>query len=99
MYGTDGTTIDRQPDGSYVVTDGASTFTLSNRDFNTRSYRSNVVLRWEWRPGSLFYVVWQQNRASSVPTGEHVGFGDLFGSLRAPGDNILAIKTTFWFSR
>ena len=43
-------------------------------------------------------VVWQQNRASSVPTGEHVGMGDLFGSLRAPGDNILAIKTTFWFS-
>jgi hypothetical protein len=99
MYGTDGTTIVRLPDGSYKVTDGASTFTLSNRDFNVRSYRSNVVLKWEWRPGSTLFVVWQQNRASSVPEGRHVGAGDLFGSLSAPGDNILAIKTTIWLSR
>ena len=54
MYGTDGTTLDRLPDGSYRITDGASTFTLSNRDFNRRSFRSNVVLRWEWRPGQHF---------------------------------------------
>jgi hypothetical protein len=30
-----------------------------NRDFNTRSFRSNAVLRWEWRPGSTLFVVWQ----------------------------------------
>ena len=52
MYGTDGTTLDRLTDGSYRITDGASTFTLSNSDFNRRSFRSNIVLRWEWRPGS-----------------------------------------------
>lgn len=99
MYGTDGTTLTRLADGSYRVTDGASTFSLSNRDFNVRSFRSNVVLKWEWRPGSTLYVVWQQNRRSSVPEGSHVGAGDLFGSLSAPGDNIFAIKTTLWKSR
>jgi hypothetical protein len=99
MYGTNGTTITRLPDGSYVVVDGGSTFTLPNRDFNVRSFRSNVVLRWEWRPGSTLYAVWQQNRSSAVPEGEHVGVGDLFGSLSAPGDNIFAVKTTVWFSR
>ena len=99
MYGTDGTTIVRLADGSRQVTDGAAAFTLSNRDFNVRSFRSNVVLRWEWRPGSTLYAVWQQNRASSEPQGEHVGLGDLFGSLSAAGDNIFAIKTTFWLSR
>jgi hypothetical protein len=99
MYGTDGTTLDRLTDGSYRITDGGSTFTLSNRDFNVRSFRSNVVLRWEWRPGSIFYGVWQQNRSSSVPRGEHVGAGDLFGSFSAEGDNIFAVKTTFWISR
>lgn len=98
-YGTDGTTIERLPDGSYIVTDGDATFTLRNRDFNVRSYRSNVVLRWEWRPGSTLFVVWQQDRASRVSEGQHVGIGDLFGSLSAPGDNIFAIKTTWWFSR
>jgi hypothetical protein len=99
VYGTDGTTITRLPDGRQQVTDGDATFTLDNYDFNVRSYRSNVVLRWEWRLGSTLYVVWQQNRSSSVPEGSHVGLGDLFGSLSAPGDNIFAVKTTIWFSR
>ena len=99
MYGTDGTTITRQADGSYRVTDGAAAFTIANRDFNTRSYRSNVVLKWEWRPGSTLYVVWQQNRASQTTDGEHVGVGDLFDSLSAPGDNIFLIKSTLWLSR
>ena len=99
MYGQDGTTLERLPDGSYRVTDGPSTFTLANPDFNVRSFRSNVVLRWEWRPGSTLYVVWQQNRASSVREGQHVGVRDLFGSLSAPGDHIFAIKTTVWISR
>ena len=36
------------------------------RDFNTKSFRSNVVLRWEWKPGSTLFVVWQQNRAATI---------------------------------
>jgi hypothetical protein len=99
MYGTDGTTIVRQPDGSLKVTDGAASFSIRNQDFNVRSYRSNVVLKWEWRPGSTLYVVWQQNRASQIADGNHVGVGDLFDSWSAPGDNIFAIKTTVWLSR
>ena len=99
MYGSDGTTLTRLADGSYRVTDGSANFTLSNRDFNVRSFRSNVVLKWEWRPGSTLYAVWQQNRASNVTEGSHVGLGDLFGSLSADGDNIFAIKTTVWLSR
>jgi hypothetical protein len=99
LYGTDGTTITRQDDRSFVITDGAQTFTLANQDFNNRSFRSNVVFRWEWRPGSIFFAVWQQNRASAMPNGDHVGAGDLFNSLSAPGDNIFAVKTTLWRSR
>ena len=60
------------PTAASTVTADGSTFTLRNRDFNTLSFRSNVVLRWEWRPGSTLYVVWQQNRSpaakSSVTT-------------------------------
>ena len=99
VYGEDGTTIVRQADGSYRVTDGDDTFSLPNRDFNVRSFRSNVVLRWEWRPGSTLFVVWQQNRESRVSEGQHVGLGDLFESLTATGDNIFAVKTTLWTSR
>ena len=45
------------------MTADGSTFTLRNRDFNSLSFRSNVVLRWEWRPGSTLFVVWQQKPA------------------------------------
>jgi hypothetical protein len=99
VYGTHGTEIERQPDGSYLVTDGGTTFPLRSDDFNVRSFRSNIVLRWEWRPGSTFFGIWQQNRASNSPTGDHVGFGDLVESFSAPGDNIVAVKMTLWLSK
>ena len=64
-YGTNGTTLTINPDGSQIVTAGGSTIALRNRDFNTLSFRSNVVLRWEWRTGSTLYVVWQQDRSGT----------------------------------
>jgi hypothetical protein len=97
VYGEDGTSVVREADG-LRVTDGLSTFTIDHRDFNVRSFRSNLVLRWEWRPGSTLYVVWQQNRESETELGSRVGGRDLFGSFSAPGDNIFAIKTTWWLS-
>jgi hypothetical protein len=95
-YGTLGTTVTTNPDGSQVVTAGDSTFTLRNRDFNTLSYRSNVVLRWEYRPGSTLYLVWQQDHAGTEVIGTPVSFNDAFRSFTAPGSNIFLIKTSFW---
>ena len=96
QYGTSGTILTVNPDGSQVVTAGDSTFTLRNRDFNTLSFRSNVVLRWEWRTGSTLYVVWQQDRAGTEMVGTRVNVGDAFRSLTAPGANIFLVKTSFW---
>jgi hypothetical protein len=96
VYGTSGTTIQRQPDGTHIVTAAASSFALKARDFNVRSFRSNIVLRWEWRPGSTLYVVWQQNRAASEVLGTRVGWDDMFRSLTAPGANYFVVKTSFW---
>lgn len=98
-YGTDGSTIETRSDGSRIVRDGPETFTMGNRDFNNRSFRSNVVLRWERRPGSTLYVVWQQDRSEPQPTGAHVSLGDMLGSLGAPGTNFFAIKASFWLAR
>ncbi len=97
-YGTDGTTIAREGDGSYTVTDngGADTLLIPNPDFNVLSFRSNLVLRWEWRPGSTLYLVWQQSRESSDSRGEHVGPGSLWDARLAPGENFLALKVSYW---
>ena len=95
-YGTDGTQVDVLPDGDLLVRDGVDTFTIGNDDFNVLSFRSNVVLRWEWRPGSILFVVWQQNRLSEAVSSAGIGPGDLFDSFSAPGDNYFLVKASFW---
>ena len=81
---------------SIVLSDGTGRFTMRNRDFNVLSFRSNLVLRWEWRPGSTLYMVWQQDREESEIEQGRVGLRDVFGSFGATGNNVLAVKTTFW---
>jgi hypothetical protein len=97
-YGTSGTTLVTEADGDQVVTAGASTFTLRNRDFNVRSFNSNAVLRWEWRPGSTMFLVWQQSRDYDATISTPVGIGDVFRSVNAPGSNILLFKTSWWLT-
>lgn len=89
---SDAYTVD--PDGA----EGAATpFTFGNPDFNYKSLRGTVVLRWEYRPGSLLYFVWTQNRADFANPGNlRLGrdLGDLFA---APGDNIFLLKVSYRF--
>jgi hypothetical protein len=113
-YGTDQTTATKNGDGSVTVTDSRpsspATFTIPFRDFNVRSWRSNMVLRWEYRPGSTLYVVWQQNREADAPGGDLVSFGGLVDPFRNrvgrygygdPGvghamQNFFAVKVNYW---
>ncbi|HUP20569.1 MAG TPA: DUF5916 domain-containing protein [Gemmatimonadota bacterium] len=96
-YGeAEGTSIERDETGAYTVTDGDASFEIANRDFDVLSFRSNLVLRWEWRPGSSLFVVWQQNRSGFDAAGRLVGGGDLLDSLSADGQNVLAVKFSYW---
>ena len=67
-------------------------------NFNLRSFRSNLVLRWEWRPGSTLYAVWQQNRERDGVASERASAADMLRAIVAPGDHIFAVKTSFWVS-
>lgn len=91
-----GTAIGRNADSSYTVTDGAESFSLPNLDFNRLSFRSNLVLRWEWLPGSTAYLIWQNNRQRFTPFGTVVNAGRLFDAISADGDNFLALKVSYW---
>jgi hypothetical protein len=97
LYGTDGTAISApDADGDRTVTADGQTFTLQNLDFNARSFRSNLVLRWEWRPGSTLFAVWQQDRSARLPNGEHVRLDDVWNSLSQSGSNFFALKVNYW---
>ena len=72
-------------------------FRIDNPDFNFKSLRGTVVLRWEYRPGSVIYLVWTQNRADYSDPGD-LSFGrDLGNLLSARGDNIFMLKATYRF--
>ncbi|MFN2565625.1 MAG: hypothetical protein ABR499_11570, partial [Gemmatimonadaceae bacterium] len=100
-YGTDRTAITRNVDGSYTVTDtlpsgAVDAFTLGNGDFDVLSFRSNVVLRWEWRLGSTLYLVWQQDRHADDDIARPVRAGRLWRAVRSRGANLFAVKVTYW---
>ena len=97
-YGSDGTFIASDSLGNRTVTDGSQSFVIANRDFLVRSFRSNVVLRWEWNPGSTLFLVWQQNRRAAETLGDHVRFSNLWETTRAAGDNFVSVKVSYWLS-
>ena len=77
--------------------DGTPDFTLSDRNFNIRSLRMNMVLRWEYRPGSTVFFVWQQSRRDRINTGRF-RLGQDFGSIfDAPAENFFIVKFNYWF--
>ncbi|MFH1680451.1 MAG: DUF5916 domain-containing protein [Candidatus Eisenbacteria bacterium] len=97
-YGEEGgsTLVVNEDDTRTVTVDGI-TFDLDDNDFNYLSFRSNVVLRWEWRSGSTLYLVWQQNRESEAGGSGLVGGRDLWDTLRARGENVFVFKVSYWF--
>jgi hypothetical protein len=86
-------------DGRYTVDpDGegpAEAFSFWDPDFNVKSLRGTVVLRWEYLPGSLLYLVWTQNRADYSHPGDFQLRRDLGDLLTAPGDNIFLLKISY----
>lgn len=101
VYGTDGTTIEESTGPApreITVTDGDDTFSFEREDFQALSFRSNVVFRWEWRPNSTLFLVWQMNRGSDIPYNypPPVHPGDAWSSLGEPGQSYFAIKASYW---
>jgi hypothetical protein len=87
----------RLADGSLELSDGGASFRLDDPDFNLRSFRSNLVLRWEWRPGSSLFLVWQQNRSTDSARGNALAPRFLGDALASPGGHTFALKLSWWF--
>ncbi|MCK4512016.1 carbohydrate binding family 9 domain-containing protein [bacterium] len=80
---------------------GFSAADVSNYDFRYFAMNVNAVLRWEYRPGSTFYLVWKQGRSLyddrfGMPTlGTSLDPGAL---LDEEPENVFLAKVTYWFS-
>ena len=92
-----GGTVTRADDGTATVTpgDGGAAFTLQP-DFTVRALQGNAVLRWQYRPGSTLFFVWQQQREGFDPTGRFE-LGRNLGRLATdPLTNVFLVKLTYW---
>jgi hypothetical protein len=102
VYGRDRGTIASTETGYTVDPDGAGparSFGLGERDFTFRSLRGNAVLRWEYRPGSTLFFVWQQLRSGEDATAEWNVGRDVSGIFSEPAENVFVIKATYWLGR
>ncbi|HEY3052835.1 MAG TPA: DUF5916 domain-containing protein, partial [Thermoanaerobaculia bacterium] len=70
--------------------------TFGNPDFNLRSVRGSAVVRWEFRPGSALYVVWNENRSDVVPLGDFRLRRDFAAIPDALSKDVFLIKISYW---
>jgi hypothetical protein len=105
-YGEDGSTIvpTTSPEGNITAytldPDGAgpgASTTIANPDFNYRSLRGNAVLRWEYMPGSVLFLVWTQSRSDVEPNGDFTFNRSVSRLMDTIPDNIFMLKMSYWW--
>ncbi len=77
--------------------DGVTDYSFGKPDFNFREFLSNLVIRWEYRPGSTLYLVWSQNRRGIEGFGDFDWSRDIPAIFDSASDNVFLIKLNYWF--
>lgn len=91
--------------GTYSVDenrDGIIDYSFDKPDFNFVQFRSNLIVRWEYRPGSEFFLVWSEgNTPDSFNELDKPVFNSLFNNAFSGGNarNIFLVKWTYRFLR
>lgn len=78
--------------------DGSSDYSFDIPDFNFQEFRSNLVVRWEFRPGSTVYFVWAQQRDDSFNNGNFNFRRNVDSLFGIDPENIFLLKFNYWFS-
>lgn len=99
-YGENGSTITYDSENSEYTVDpdgsGESNFIYENPDFNFKSFRANLVFRYEVLPGSILYFVWTNDRANYENQGNFDVVNDFTNLWEAETDNVFLLKFTYW---
>jgi hypothetical protein len=86
-------------DGGVVVDkdrDGVADYRFGRPDFNVRELNSNLVVRWEYRPGSTVFAIWSHGRGSFEPDGRFRLGHDLAGLAGVTGEHVVMVKANYW---
>ena len=80
--------------------DGTTDYSFDKTDFNVQEFLSNLVIRWEYSPGSSVYLVWSQSRSNNNNSGNLDFFnnlGALFNARDNKPHNVFLIKFSYRF--
>ena len=78
--------------------DGLNDYNMSNPDFSIVQFNSNLVLRWEYIPGSELFLVWSQGIRTDISLENGLIEGVQNGILEHQPKNIFLIKATYRFN-
>ncbi|HTM20372.1 MAG TPA: DUF5916 domain-containing protein, partial [Kofleriaceae bacterium] len=79
--------------------DGVADYSFDRPDFNFQELRSNVVLRWEYRPGSTLFLIWSHERAADTTDGRFRFGHDLSDLAHTTGEHVILAKLTYWWAQ
>lgn len=77
--------------------DGTVDYQIENPDFSYVQFRSNLVLRWEYIPGSEIFLVWSQGVVGAGNPNETLGKNLNRQILDQQKDNTFLLKATYRF--
>jgi hypothetical protein len=69
-----------------------------NPDFNDKSLRGTIVLRWEYLRGSTLFLVWNLATQDDSRPGVFSPWQDLQSAFGAAGSHVFVAKLTYWFT-
>jgi hypothetical protein len=78
---------------------GTTDFEFGKPDFSSVQFRSNLVVRWEYIPGSELFLVWSQGNSGSQNPDDRL-FRSLDNQIFGEkGENTFLVKATYRFRR
>ncbi|MCK4786768.1 MAG: AMIN domain-containing protein [Desulfobacteraceae bacterium] len=78
-------------------TEGKEIF-FDDPDFNFRQFRLNLVIRWEYLPGSILFLVWSNGIHNYANVGTLSLRNDLQSLFSSASDNVFLLKISYWFN-
>lgn len=97
LYGANQITLEN---GMYIVDEdanGIADYEFGDPDFSFVQFRSNLVLRWEYIPGSEIFLVWSQGLTGNANPDDALGRSLNRQILDRKKDNTILLKATYRF--
>jgi hypothetical protein len=85
-------------DARYAVY-GDTSVTNNPGGFNFKEFQSNLVFRWEYKPGSTLFVVWNEGKQGTAAAEGNADFtGDVRDLMKLHPANTVLVKMSYWLN-